>query len=121
MNNKILGNFAEDKACLFLKQAGYQIIQRNFRTKLGEIDIIAKEKDDLCFVEVKARESDDYGEPEESIDKQKKRHIIKSALMFINSEKIKFTTARFDVISVFTNGKIEHFKDAFEAEGVYVE
>lgn len=77
-----LGILGEDLAVKFLKKNGYKILQRNFRSKLGEIDIVAQEKDVLVFVEVKTRWSEKFGLPEEAITPWKIRSIIKTGQYF---------------------------------------
>ena len=77
-----LGKYGEDLAIKFLKRKGYKILQRNFRSKFGEIDIIAQEQDTLVFVEVKTRWSQSFGPPEEAITPWKIKAIIKTGQYF---------------------------------------
>ncbi len=122
-DNLNFGREAEELASKFLKDKGYKIISRNYRTKLGEIDIIAEDKNTLCFVEVKARRTNRFGSPEEAISGHKKRQISKTALSFIKDKKLTNRLARFDVVSLSWDSgspKIELFKNAFElSEGYY--
>ena len=121
-DNLNFGREAEETAARFLKGKGYKILSRNYRTKLGEIDIIAKDKDTLCFVEVKARRTYRFGAPEEAISEHKKRQISKAALIFIKDKKLRDRLARFDVVSVsWARGfpEIELFKNAFELSESY--
>lgn len=76
------GKRGEVVACQFLTSKGYKIIARNFRTRFGEIDIVAIENDTLVFVEVKARRSQKFGLPEEAIGKRKLKHIVKAGQFF---------------------------------------
>ncbi|MGD0015944.1 MAG: YraN family protein [Verrucomicrobiia bacterium] len=95
-----LGERGEDAAAKFLRQNGYKILVRRFKSQAGEIDIIARQKDWLVFVEVKTRQSEQYGAPGEAVDKTKQRHMIRVALDYLrllNNPKIKF---RFDVVEV---------------------
>ena len=99
-NNVSIGKDGEDIAAGFLKKNGYRILKRNYRTKLGEIDIIAREKDTLCFVEVKARSSLDFGAPQEAISISKQRQLSKVALAFLKERNLFDNKSRFDVICI---------------------
>lgn len=79
LSNNILARKGEDIACKYLQNKSYQIIDRNFRNRNGEIDIIAKDKNTLVFVEVKTRISKSYGKPEEAVTKWKLQLIVKCA------------------------------------------
>ncbi|MBI4972359.1 MAG: YraN family protein [Candidatus Omnitrophica bacterium] len=121
--NLYLGKSGEEIAAKFLADNGYKILQRNYRSRLGEIDIIAKDKDTLCFVEVKTRISDKQGLPVESIISFKQRRISKAALVFLKEKNLLNEKARFDVVSIlYESGRpnIELIKDAFELEERYV-
>jgi len=111
------GQAGEEKACKYLKKDGYKIIEKNFGCKYGEIDIIAKDKDVLCFIEVKSRTSTYYGLPEEFVDKRKQQKLIKTSLVYTISKINKETDKRFDVVSVDLNsGKCRNIKNAFEVD-----
>lgn len=113
-----LGLRGEEIACGFLKENGYKIIHKNYRSRFGQIDIIAKDKDTLCFVEVKTRRDTDCGLPKEALTLIKQRQISKLALMFLKENGLMDTRARFDVVSVLfaqEGLKIDLIKDAFEA------
>jgi putative endonuclease len=115
--NLQLGKNGEESAESFLKNSGYKILTRNYKTKLGEIDIIAREKDCICFVEVKTRNSADFGLPKEAITPRKQRQIAKTALSYLKEKDLLDKRARFDVVSVLldeTGPKIELIKNAFE-------
>lgn len=116
-----LGRRGEDEALLFLEQQGYRILTRNYKSKLGEIDIVAKDKDTICFVEVKSRSSESFGSPEEAVLKSKQRQISKAALSYLKEKKLLQKRARFDVVSLlYSDGirKLSLIKNAFElAEG----
>lgn len=104
-------------ALTFLQKNGYRILETNFRHKSGEIDIIAKDKGILCFVEVKTRRSLDFGLPQESITAAKQKQIAKAALFYLSRNNLLEANARFDVVSVLYEGagrKIELIKDAFD-------
>jgi len=114
-----LGKCGEEIAVDFLKEQGYKIIARNYKSRFGEIDIIARDKDTLCFVEVKTRHSDKYGLPEEAVTRLKQRQIAKSALSFLKARALLDKKARFDVVSIIyakDNPKRELIKDAFELD-----
>lgn len=114
---KALGSKGEDLAVRFLKKIGYKIIARNYKTHVGEIDIIAKDGDTTVFVEVKTRADDSFGHPFEAVDKRKRQKIKNLALSYLKKHG-KELPVRFDVLSIsyVNNGKkeIEHIKDAFE-------
>ncbi|MCK5828636.1 YraN family protein [Candidatus Bipolaricaulota bacterium] len=103
---------AEDKACQFLKNEGYRIVARNWRTKTGEIDIIARDNDILVFVEVKARTGDGFGGPESAVDLPKQRRLISAALSFMEKTQCELP-ARFDVVTM-RPGDVRLFQDAFQ-------
>ena len=110
-----LGKLGEDLAVQYLTDKGYEILERNWRNIHKEIDIIAKEGDDLVIVEVKARQTDEYGEPDIAVTKRKQRMLIAAANAYILKNNLDVST-RFDIISiVFKNGEpvIEHIEDAF--------
>jgi putative endonuclease len=114
---KALGIKGETLAVKFLKGEGYKIITRNYKTSIGEIDIIAKDGDTIVFVEVKTRSDEFFGQPFEAVNKRKKQKMKNLALLYLKKQKKEFHV-RFDVLSIFyrDNGKreIEHIKDAFE-------
>lgn len=111
------GRLAESAAVEFLKTKGYKILQCNYRNKLGEIDIIAEDKDTICFVEVKARHSLDLGEPQEAVTFRKQRQISKAAIYYLKNNNLLERSARFDVLTLlYTDNlpKISLITDAFE-------
>lgn len=112
-----LGRAGEEEAVRLLRMKGYKILARNYKTGLGEIDIIAKDKDSICFIEVKARRTDKFGLPQEAIQKNKQRQISKAALNFLKTGNLLDKKARFDVVAVvYSNGepKLDLIKGAFE-------
>ncbi len=114
---QIFGKESEKLAAGFLKKNGYKIIETNFRTELGEIDIIAKEKKTIVFVEVKARKSNRYGNAKWGVTPAKQKKISMAALLYLKSQKLSNVKARFDVVSINTKfGKpiVEIVKNAFE-------
>ena len=80
---QIQGRNGEDIACSFLLQNGYRVIERNYRVKGGEIDVIAAKHDELVFVEVKTRSSLQYGYPEESVTRSKKIRLAPAARYYL--------------------------------------
>ncbi|MCX7913213.1 MAG: YraN family protein [Thermodesulfovibrionales bacterium] len=112
---KALGIKGEDIAIAYLKRKGYCILNRNYKTPYGEVDIITKDNDTIVFVEVKSRSTLSYGEPFESVDYRKQERLRKSALFYLKSLKQE-RAVRFDVISILLkNGEheIRHIKEAF--------
>ncbi len=101
-NKKEKGIAGEQMAERFLKKKGYKIIRKNFYSKFGEIDIIAKDKEYLTFIEVKLRNSDKFGNIEYSIDSKKKKHILKTAYYFlINNKEYENYDLRFDALFIY--------------------
>lgn len=111
------GKKSETAASELLKGQGYKILEMNYKTKLGEIDIIAKDRETLVFVEVKSRRSMRYGDPKFSITPKKKKKISMTALLYLKMTGQMNQKARFDVVTILTPGptpKIEIVKNAFE-------
>ena len=111
------GKKSESIAAIYLKKNGYKILEQNYRTKFGEIDIIAKDKDTLVFVEVKARNSNRFGNPKWAVTSKKQKKISMLALFYIKSTKQKNVKARFDVVAITSTKdkpSIEIIKNAFE-------
>jgi putative endonuclease len=114
--NQNLGKAGEDLALDFLSRRGYRIIARNYRTRYGEIDIIAVDGDTFCFIEVKMRRQIRYGAPEESVSRLKQRHMVRAATCFLKDRDLLERPSRFDVVSVDHTGpdpKIELIQAAF--------
>jgi len=110
-----LGHRGELIAQSFLKEKGYQILHVNWRFHRIEIDIIAMDGDTLVFVEVKTRQTDLFGEPENAVDYKKQKHLINAANAYVLKHGV-LNDARFDIISIVTeknNTRINHFPDAF--------
>jgi len=117
MQKKELGKKGEDLAFRFLKKRGYRIIEQNYVCKMGEMDLIAKEKDTLVFIEVKTRTSMYFGPPQLAVTKFKQRQMSKVALYFLKEKKLEDVKARFDVVAILlTPGReeIELIRDAFD-------
>ena len=110
-----LGKEGEDLAVAFLIKKGYQIIERNWRFKKAEIDIIAKKENTLIMVEVKTRSTSFFGDPQEFIKKKQKKSLILAIDEYVTSRDLD-VDVRFDVIGIVKNkheNKIEHLEDAF--------
>lgn len=113
---RTLGKKGEALAVSFLRKKGFKIVEKNYRTVFGEIDIIAKDKQVIVFIEVKTRSDNAFGYPFEAVNTRKREKIRKVALSFLKKYKRELPV-RFDVLSItIKEGKehIEHFKDAFE-------
>lgn len=123
LRNIQLGKRGEDLACKFLRKKKYRILHRNYKTKMGQIDIIGFDKDSVCFIEVKTRSSDKFGPPELSITASKERKLSQLALSFIKRYKLTDYPARFDVLSIIIDFKgqksFKLIKDAFELTPPY--
>jgi len=114
---KELGKKGEDLALRFLKKNGYRIFERNYVCKMGEVDIIAKEKDTLAFIEVKTRTSTAFGPPQLAVNSAKQMQLSKVALYFLKEKGIEDVKARFDVVAILLGPKgpeIELIRDAFD-------
>ncbi|MFO0794196.1 MAG: YraN family protein [Candidatus Brocadiaceae bacterium] len=117
-DKRSVGAQGELLAVKFLKKNGYKILQRNYRCKTGEIDIVGYDHGAIAFIEVKTRFSDVYGPPELAVTDGKKRQIIRVALHYIAGKKIQGFDVRFDVVSIFyphveKYPTIKLFKNAF--------
>lgn len=113
MYTQKVGRFGEDEAVKYLKQKGYKILDRNFSCKRGEIDIIALDKDEIVFIEIKARISLKYGLPSEAVTKNKLKHIYKTAEYYLYTRNLLNENTRIDVIEVYIKNKqviINHLK-----------
>ncbi len=95
-----LGRRGEAFAVQYLRGLGYRIIRKNFRLKVGEIDIIASEGDYVVFVEVKTRSSLKFGHPSEAVTYRKQQQIIRTALMYMSQNNLHEAPIRFDVVAV---------------------
>jgi len=117
MQKKELGKQGEEIAIRFLTKKGYRILLRNYVCKMGEMDIIAREKETLVFVEVKTRTSTAFGPPQLAVNFAKQMQLSKVALYFLKEKKLEDVKARFDVVAILLRSKgeeIELIKDAFD-------
>ena len=116
METKSKGSIGEILAERYLNKLGYKFVARNYFCKLGEIDLIYKDKDYYVFIEVKARLNDRFGQPREAINQKKQQKIKRVAEFYLISNKIYDKNCRFDCIEVLGNEKdykLEHYKNAF--------
>lgn len=129
-NKRALGSKYEDLAVAYLEELGFEILERNYRTRFGEIDIIAREyveervfhktigSDYLCFIEVKYRSSNGSGTPFDAINYHKMRQISRCALHFLRENRISDNQSmRFDVIGIQGDRGIELIRNAFPFSG----
>jgi putative endonuclease len=115
---QIVGQMAEDKACDYLLKKGLKLVTRNYRCRLGEIDLIMIDKHNLVFVEVRYRKPSRFGDAAETVNYHKQQKLIKAATHYIQYKSVSMA-CRFDVISMMPRGEeldIEWIKDAFEVE-----
>ena len=119
---KILGREGEDRAAEFLKKRGHKILERNYNTRAGEIDIISLHEGTIVFIEVKTRTSDRYGAPELAVNRQKQHRMIKAALGYIKYKKIHQMPCRFDVVAItaVAGQEPELIQNAFEMDRTHV-
>lgn len=119
--NRTTGMCGEDAAVEYLKNNRYHIVERNYRNKCGEIDIIAEKGEDLVFVEVKTRGSYKFGTPAEAVTYYKKKHFVNTARWYL-MEHPSDMNIRFDIIEVFgifsgdgfVIEKINHYEQVFD-------
>ena len=116
MNTKSIGNYGEDVACKYLKKNGYEIIERNYLTNLGEIDIIAVAEGYLIFAEVKLRKSDAHGRASSAVNYHKQMKISQVASSYIAKYRKFDVPVRFDVVEVYTDtNEVNLIKNAFDS------
>lgn len=114
-NKHEIGGHYEEIAARYLQNKGYEILERNYRTRYGEIDIIARQGKMLVFVEIKFRSGEEYGVPSEAVDYVKRQRISKVALYFYSRHGYEQELpCRFDVIAINGKEQIEHMENAFE-------
>src|SRR3989339_1354851 len=110
-----LGLEGENTACGYLEQTGFKIVERNFRSYQGEIDIIAKDKNCLVFVEVKSYSFKSFSLPIYSVTKAKRSSIIYTARYYIHKNRLQNELCRFDVVAIYKKSTketvVEHFKN----------
>ncbi len=116
-NLRSIGDEGEAAAARFLQEQGYTILERNFSTRHGEIDLVAREGNVLVFAEVKLRSTDRFGSPQEAVTRAKALQIGRAALDFMMKKRLTGVECRFDVVAVQPGDdgrlKCELFRDAF--------
>lgn len=124
MNTRQKGKEAEDFVKEYLEQNGYNVINMNYYSRYGEIDLIAKDNEYIIFVEVKARKKNTMVKAQEAVTKSKQKKIIKTSLIYLMENQVDLQT-RFDVVEVefigerIDKGSINHIKNAFWQEDGY--
>jgi putative endonuclease len=114
---QVIGKAGEEAAVEYLRRHGYRILERNYRCRFGEIDLITQDGTVLAFVEVKTRRSQTYGPAAAAVTREKQRHLIKASQAYLAQRKKANEVCRFDVVTVEWDGqqqRIELIKDAFQ-------
>ena len=118
--SQAMGQTAEELAAKYLEDKGFLVLARNYRTRLGEVDLVVQKGFLLAFVEVRYRKSDAFGTPEETVTREKRRKVILAAFQYAGDHRLLDRRAiRFDVVAVVARGPglhIVHLEDAFEAD-----
>jgi putative endonuclease len=107
-----VGATGEDRAADHLVRSGMRIVERNYRCKVGELDIIARDGTTLVFVEVRSRRSAEFGSALDAVTHHKRRKVTRVALAYLAARKPRFACARFDVVAI-TGDEVVHIKDAW--------
>ena len=118
MINRGFGGEGEAAARAFLERKGAKVLEMNYRRPTGEIDIVARQRDVILFVEVKRRSSLRYGRPSEAVNRAKQLHILRTAQLYLQEKRLSDAPVRFDVIEVLP-GEIRHIENAFDASALY--
>lgn len=119
---KLLGRTGEDRAARFLVSQGYRILERNYSTRSGEIDLIALHQGTVAFIEVKTRSNDAFGAPELAVNHRKQQRMVKAALGYIKFKKLHQVPCRFDVVAINTANEqqVELIQNAFEMDRTHM-
>lgn len=112
MNKRETGKKKEELACKYLEGKGYHILETNYYCRYGEVDIIAREKKDIVFVEIKYRNGNKYGEGAEAVNHSKQRKLSMCMLHYLNAKELADYNLRFDVIGI-RGSAVFHYQDAF--------
>ena len=118
MNRRQFGNIGEDAACAFLQKKGWKILARNVRRGGNEIDIVARKRELVAFVEVKTRSGLGFGRPAEAVNIQKQRRIAQAAALYMQENGLDEANIRFDIIEVLP-GELRHIEAAFDATDIF--
>jgi len=114
------GRSGETMACRYLERSGFVILTRNYRCRSGEVDVVAMDRGETVFVEVKERHGASHGEGHEAVTFGKRRRIIRAARLFAASRGLTEAPMRFDIVSIDWTGtdpRIRHDRGAFDGEG----
>ena len=112
-STRAIGRDGEKIAAEYLRNNGYRIVEKNYKNRFGEIDVIAKEGQTVVFVEVKTRKTSSYGTPSSAVDSKKQQRMGKAAVTYLTEKRLIHHPVRFDVVSI-CDGEIEVIRDAFE-------
>jgi putative endonuclease len=115
MDRRERGHAAEQAAVALLRSKGYTILATNYRCRLGELDIVARDGDELVFVEVRSRATGRHGDALDAIGPSKQRQVARVAQAYLSRENPDFASSRFDVVAQ-TGDELEHIVDAFRAD-----
>ncbi len=116
LNNRSSGDLGEDIASRYLERSGYEVVERNYRTRRGELDLVARRGDTLIIVEVKLRRGTAYGDPLEAVTPRKQQTIRLMAEEYLSERDPSFEDLRFDVVGILLlagRPEISHVEDAF--------
>ncbi|MDH3444399.1 MAG: YraN family protein [Deltaproteobacteria bacterium] len=116
-SKQLLGREGERVAEHYLKKKGYTVVERNYRCRGGEVDLIVLDRRIIVFVEVKTRTAHEFGSPLEAVETRKQRRMIHAAQFFLHEKKLHQRDARFDVVGISWPGNdpvVEHIQNAFE-------
>ena len=119
-NRQSLGKLGEDVACEELERRQYAILERRYRSRFGEIDIVARHGEEIVFVEVKARAGDEFGGAAAAVSPSKQRRIAQMAVDYLARHQLHDRPCRFDVVTVDVDGekpRVEVYSRAFDAPG----
>jgi putative endonuclease len=114
------GESGESLACTHLESCGYRILERNFRCRSGEVDVVARDGDATVFVEVKERRGSSHGDGQDAVTYGKRRRIVRAARLFAAARGLSESPVRFDVISIAWDSdgpRLRHESGAFDADG----
>ena len=116
LSNRLTGAWGEELALRYLKRRGYELVERNYRTRYGELDLILRQEGSLVFVEVKLRRGTGFGDPLEAVTPRKQAAIRAMAERYISEKQPDFDEVRFDVVGIRLGEgapRIAHLEDAF--------
>ncbi len=117
MHNRKLGLKGERSARRFLKRKGYKILEKNFKSPFGEVDVIARRGEVIAFIEVKTRLTDSFGSPSQAVTPERQKRYFNAARYYFAGRQIDFVV-RFDIIEVF-RGEINHIENAFYPQSAF--